>query len=168
MIILEDKSYHYRVVVIRRYNQCETPVQDVATNQTIRFVSEAKLPAMQIDWVWMWLINCTTSLVCYFLSRSAAKIHIQRICYALPLILTTPVLIGMVVGTCEFWNQDPCTYTGNDLNGYLFHKCYESGTALTAFVDQVWYLICFWWLSQVWITVHVWFPKAEKLAKAER
>lgn len=148
--------------------QCKKEITNELTNETIRTVSEKELPAMEIDWVWMWLVNCCASLVCYFFARSAAKIRIQRVAYALPLILTTPVLAGMVVGMCEVWNDNPCSYTKNELDGYLFYKCYEVGTASNVFVDQVWFLIVFWWLSQLWITAHIWTPKSERLARAER
>ena len=131
-----------------------------------REVSPADVPQMKIDWVWMWLVNCIASLVCYFFARSSAKILVQRICYALPIAISTPILFGMVIGGCEAWNKDPCKFATNELSGYLFYKCYKSSEDV--WVEQLWYLLPVWWLSQVWITWHIWFPKAERLATADK
>ena len=92
------------------------------TNLNPRELPPSNVPQMEIDWVWMWLVNCIASLVCYFFARSSAKILVQRICYALPLAISTPILFGMVIGGCEEWNQDPCKFATNELSGYLFYK----------------------------------------------
>jgi len=131
-------------------------------------VSYDTLAEMELDWVWVWLVNCLSGLVCYFFARSAAKMQIQRLCYALPLVLSTPLMFGLMIGGCEMWNTDPCTFMTNELSGYLFYKCYRTGTLEEVLLTQLWFMWPLWWLSQLWITWHVWFPKSERMAKAEK
>jgi hypothetical protein len=77
---------------------------------------------MELDWLWVWLIQVCTALVCYFFIRSAAKIQMQRLTYALPLALTTPVMFVALSVMCSIWNSDQCSYVSNDKSGYLFFR----------------------------------------------
>ena len=74
----------------------------------------------------------------------------------------------MMIGGCELWNHQPCSFVNSDLSGYLFYKCYETGKLGGTALLDLWYLLPLWWLSQLWITWHVWFPKSERLAKSEK
>ena len=124
---------------------------------------------MELDWVWVWLTNCLTSLICYFLARSAAKMRIQLQTYALPLVICcTPIMFGLMICGCEWSNSDPCAIVTSELAGYLTYKCYGVGEIGEAWLQQLWYLIPVWWLSQLWIVWHIWFPKSERLAKSEK
>ena len=76
---------------------------------------------MELDWLWIWLIQVCCALVCYFFVRSAAKMRIQRLCYALPLTLSTPITYIILTVMCAEWNKDPCIFT-NVMPGYLFFK----------------------------------------------
>ena len=68
-----------------------------ATNRTgnttwvegIETVSPEDIPEMGVDWIWVWLTNACSCLVCYFFARSTAKMLIQSICYAIPLFICT-------------------------------------------------------------------------------
>jgi hypothetical protein len=64
------------------------------------------------DWIYVWLVNTGSSLVCYLCARSAAKILIQIQSYALPLLLATPGVFGLLVGWCSAWNNDRCSFDG--------------------------------------------------------
>ncbi len=71
-----------------------------------------ELPDLELDWVWVWMINAGACLVCYFVARTAAKVHTQFVCYALPLTLASPVILGFLLGMCEQWSGNPCGFNG--------------------------------------------------------
>jgi len=92
---------------------------------------------------------------------------IQRLAYALPLLLTTPIMFALMVGGCEIRNNQPCAFVTDTLDGYLNFRCYKSSPG-DVWIEQMWYLLPVLWLSQLWISRHVWFPKCERLAKSEK
>ncbi|KAK6046965.1 hypothetical protein COOONC_15531, partial [Cooperia oncophora] len=51
----------------------------------------------------------------------------------------------------------------------LFWKCFSSYSSFTAFLSspQSWIWLS-WFISQCWITVHLWTPKHERLARSEK
>lgn len=77
---------------------------------------------MELDWLWVWLTSVCSSLVCYFFIRSAAKMRIQRLAYALPLALTTPTMFIALSVMCSIWNDGDCSYTSSSKAGYLFFR----------------------------------------------
>ena len=48
-----------------------------------------------------------------------------------------------------------------------YWQCSESYTE-GSFQWQIGCALALWWLSQMWIAGHIWLPKCERLAKAER
>jgi hypothetical protein len=77
---------------------------------------------MKLDWLWVWLIQISSALVCYFLVRSAAKIRLQRFGFALPLTaIATPLIYIVLMTMCSTWNNNPCAYTAA-IPGYLFFR----------------------------------------------
>ena len=48
-----------------------------------------------------------------------------------------------------------------------YWQCSESYTQ-GSFQWQIGCALALWWLSQMWIAGHIWLPKCERLAKAER
>ncbi len=71
-----------------------------------------ELPGLQHAWVYVWMTNAGACLVCYFMARSAAKVHIQFVGYALPLTLASPVILAFFIGMCDQWNGNPCGFNG--------------------------------------------------------
>lgn len=51
----------------------------------------------------------------------------------------------------------------------LFWKCFSSYSSFTVFLSspQTWIWLS-WFISQCWITVHLWTPKHERLARSEK
>ena len=151
---------------------------DDTTNKTVYTVSHRavnetnehryQVTEMELDWVWVWLTNCLSSLVCYFVARSAAKMRIQPLAYALPLFLSTPLMFGLIIGGCELSNSDPCAFVTSELAGYLRLKCFGVNELEEVWMKQLWFLMPIWWFSQLWITWHIWSPKSERLAKSEK
>lgn len=130
-------------------------------------VSHLDLGGLTLDWVWVWLTNLGAGIVSYYCARTAAKTHIQPISFALPLLLSTPLLMGLLIGGCSTWNGNPCKYS-DIIPSYLFWQCYPQEKLQWVFWDQFGWLMVLWWLSQIWVTKHIWNPKSERLAKTEK
>ena len=158
MAFLSTKVPDVRVLFNFNINNC--PAGSLAYDQ---------IPGLRLDWVWVWVVNFASGFVCYFCARSAAKIQMQRIAYAAPVTISTPVLLALFVGACEVWNREPCSFAQDTaIPGYLFFKCYPNGSFLDAGLQQQWFMVLIWWLSQVWIARHIWSPKSERLAKTDK
>ena len=125
------------------------------------------IPGLRLDWVWVFLINFACGLVVYCCARTAAKVQIQRISYAVPLLMTTPILFGLLIGGCEIWNKNHCAF-GHRLPTYMFFHCHPEKEAASLFDEHHIYVMVIWWLSQLWITWHIWFPTSERLVRTEK
>ena len=71
-----------------------------------------------------------------------------------------------LVCSCLVLNRKQICYRLPDV--YIgYWQCSESYTE-GSFQWQIGCALALWWLSQMWIAGHIWFPKCERLAKAER
>ncbi|PSN55453.1 hypothetical protein C0J52_05692 [Blattella germanica] len=98
--------------------------------------------------------------------KFACKILIQSIGYALPVNLTVPISISLLITMCGLRNGDPC-YFSNIIPDYLFFispPYYEMEQYLTVEHAWIWLL---WLFSQTWITVHIWMPRVDRLMPTE-
>ncbi|RZC42525.1 chitin synthase 1, partial [Asbolus verrucosus] len=117
--------------------------------------------------IYVLLINIFASYLAYIFGKFACKIMIQGFSYAFPVNLTIPVSISLLIAACGLRNGDPCFFH-DTIPSYLF---YESPTVmfLNDFISHqhawIWLL---WLLSQTWITLHIWTPKCERLARTEK
>ena len=127
-------------------------------------ISHDDISSLELDWVWVWLIHVGSALVCYFGARTAAKIHVQSISYALPLVLATPLAMLFLGLGCSFWDEDPCKYVPG-LPSYVFFRCQADGYDWMEL--QIW-LIMVWAPSQFWLTWHIWRQKNKRLAPSEK
>ena len=119
------------------------------------------------DWLMASLIQITASLLCYLAARAACKVRIQYIGFSIPLVLAPLATFGLLVGGCEVWNDNPL-YFAHRLPTYLFWRCHDKDElGQIAIKDSIW-VIALWWLSEVFITRHIWFPKVERLAKTSK
>ncbi|CAG4998332.1 unnamed protein product [Parnassius apollo] len=104
---------------------------------------------------------------CYIFGKFACKILIQGFSYAFPINLVIPLVVNFLIAACGLRNCDNCFFHGT-VPDYLF---FESPPvfSLSDFISRqmawVWLL---WLLSQTWITIHIWTPKAERLASTEK
>lgn len=91
----------------------------------------------------------------------------HRVGFALPLVLSTPVTIGLLIAAYGLRANYTCAFHGF-FPDYLFFDV----PILDSFemIISEWYiwLSLFWWLSQIWITSHIWTSSCERLAKIER
>ncbi|CAH1788341.1 unnamed protein product [Owenia fusiformis] len=110
------------------------------------------------------IINAISGAICFFISRVACKLCMQGFGFSLPLSLITPATVGAFIYLCylEEWKS---VWLGDISIG--FFKCSESFRTDT-FPWQIGCGLALWWLSQLWITSHIWMPVSERLAKVER
>ncbi|XP_038211591.1 chitin synthase chs-2 isoform X1 [Zerene cesonia] len=113
------------------------------------------------------LIQVFAAYFCYIFGKFACKILIQGFSYAFPINLVIPVVVNFLIAACGLRNGDTCIFHGT-IPDYLF---FESPPvfSLSDFISRqmawVWLL---WLLSQTWISIHIWTPKAERLASTEK
>ncbi|GLG95121.1 Chitin synthase 1 variant A [Gryllus bimaculatus] len=117
--------------------------------------------------VYVLLIQILSAYICYIFGKFACKILIQGFSYAFPVNLTIPISISLLIAACGLRNGDPCVFHGT-IPDYLFFQ-EPPVYLLSDFVIQkhawIWLV---WLLSQTWITLHIWTPKAERLATTEK
>ncbi|XP_044267838.1 chitin synthase chs-2 isoform X2 [Tribolium madens] len=117
--------------------------------------------------IYVLLLNVSSSYFAYIFGKFACKIMIQGFSYAFPVNLTIPVSISLLIAACGLRNGDPCFFH-DTIPSYLF---FESPPVvfLNDFISHqhawIWLL---WLLSQTWITLHIWTPKCERLARTEK
>jgi chitin synthase len=91
----------------------------------------------------------------------------QGIGFSLPLVLTTPVTFAILLLFSFKTNQSGAiSFMGND--GHLKYFFFLDGFNLAYSLIPIALGFALYWLSQLWIASHIWYPKLERLAKNER
>ncbi|CAL4061130.1 unnamed protein product, partial [Meganyctiphanes norvegica] len=100
--------------------------------------------------------------------KFACKICIQGFSFAFPVSISVPLVISFLVGSCGTKFSSVCSF--EFMPRYLFWSCDEgNGNIINDFVVNDWsWLWILWVVSQTWITIHVWKPKAKRLASTEQ
>ncbi|XP_063358382.1 chitin synthase chs-2 isoform X1 [Cydia amplana] len=113
------------------------------------------------------LIQMFAAYFCYIFGKFACKILIQGFSYAFPINLVIPLVVNFLIAACGIRNGDNCFFHGT-IPDYLFFESppvYTLSDFISRQMAWVWLL---WLLSQTWITIHIWTPKAERLASTEK
>uniref|UniRef100_A0A158R449 chitin synthase n=1 Tax=Syphacia muris TaxID=451379 RepID=A0A158R449_9BILA len=120
------------------------------------------------DALWIVLVQVLAAVTCYYSSKFACKVMMQRMGFALPIALSVPLTVFTLSSTCSHRHSDSC-YMTSTLTKELFWQCYDEYTTLTGFMTsaQTWFWFS-WLASQIWITIHLWRPEHERLAKSEK
>lgn len=122
------------------------------------------------DPFWICIIQVFSCLFCYTFAKSACKILLQVVSFALPLMLVSPIMLGLFIGNCESWKMTEST--GNLLPSYLYWTCDIHGVTYDLMEKLISYyylpLAIGWWLSFMWVTFHIWVPRVERLVQTER
>ncbi|CAO4368072.1 unnamed protein product [Caenorhabditis nigoni] len=123
---------------------------------------------MAYDALWLVIFQFGAVFVCYHSSKFACKVMMQRMGFALPMALSVPVTVLLMSTNCKLRQNDPCHLT-NVLTVELFWQCNGASKTFADFIltPQTWIWLC-WLASQFWITIHLWNPKHERLAKSEK
>lgn len=85
----------------------------------------------------------------------------QRVAFALPLTLATPVSIGIFIALCH-GHLDRIDF----IKDMMYWECSETFSS----GNLRWQLVVglgLWWLSEIWIAIHIWFPENKRLAATE-
>ena len=154
----------------KKYENCPNP--DVFT--------EAKFPensdefinwtvSTQIDVRYFYpflvlLIQIVSTLMAYQSAYFALETRIGIWGFAVPMTFSPVILIPLLIFICNNVMQDNC-YFNNYIPAAIFFSCSGHITYYTFFVENWIYFLAF--LSQAWITNHIWTKKSLKLAKAE-
>uniref|UniRef100_A0A914D222 Calponin-homology (CH) domain-containing protein n=1 Tax=Acrobeloides nanus TaxID=290746 RepID=A0A914D222_9BILA len=122
------------------------------------------------DALWIALIQIGSVIICYHSSKFACKVMMQRMGFALPIALAVPATVAFLSTTCEQRMKDPCHMTGI-LTKELFWQCPAESIGMWDFYfwmsPQTWIWLT-WLVSQLWVTIHLWTPKHERLARSEK
>ena len=136
------------------------------SGETDPCVDHTQISTINYSWVLAWLVNTSACLLTYFAAKSAGKALLQISSYALPIALTTPLCIALLLGGCGLWHADKCTFQAL-FSEYFFWKCYDADSLEDVFLDQFLYLAIFWWISQLVIGKRVLKSKL-KMADSSR
>ena len=110
------------------------------------------------------VLHVVSSMFCYYAARIACKVLMQGMGFALPLALATPVtFLVLLVASLKSDFQHITMF-----HGALGQYFYWDGFMLTQSLVATLTGFFIYWVSQLWIVSHIWFPKIERLAKNER
>lgn len=125
------------------------------------------IPANDMTAIYVLMINVLGSYFAYIFGKFACKIMIQGFSYAFPVNLTIPITISLMIAACGLRNGDPCIFH-DTIPSYLFFES-PASSFLNDFISHqhVWIWLL-WLLSQTWVTLHIWTPKCERLARTEK
>ncbi|XP_023222883.1 uncharacterized protein LOC111624303 isoform X2 [Centruroides sculpturatus] len=115
--------------------------------------------------VYVTVLHVLSCWLCYISAKFACRTCIQGFGFSLPLYLTTPTCLFLIVFSCKQKLINSCYM--NFLSNYAFWTCAKND--LYFYVINVFGALWIaWFLSQMWITIHVWTPKSERLASTEK
>ncbi|GAB1605228.1 chitin synthase chs-1 [Argonauta hians] len=104
-------------------------------------------------------VHIVSGIICCYLAGMACKLHMQKMGFSLPLILITPVSVGINIAQC----------THNIIPSYLFKEkwsCFKieiPGETLTPIL-----LLGLLFISILIITNHIWVPGSERMSQIKR
>lgn len=113
------------------------------------------------------LLQMCSSYLCYVFAKFACKIKIQEFSFSLPLNLVGPASVAIVIWLTSLQGVNACAFHAlvPDYIGLILSD--HNSLIDTIISDKLW-LWPIWWLSQLWITRHIWRPQNEKNAPTEK
>ena len=138
--------------------------------KVVFFTETKKEPLKKNNWssfnfLIPFVVHIFSTSLCYYFAKSACKMCMQRVAFALPLTLSTPLTVAVYLIICQ-GSGGGLLDRINLVKDIMYWECAESLER----GDFKWQLvigIAIWWLSQCWIAVHVWFPENKRLAETE-
>ena len=117
--------------------------------------------------VYVLLIQIGCGYAVYVVSKFAAKVQIGLFSFAAPATLALPITMLILVLSCGSLAKDECAFQSFMPHNLQF-ECPDLGDfASYAWDQQVW-VVLIWFVSFLWITCHIWFPRSTRLASSEQ
>ncbi|KHN79269.1 hypothetical protein Tcan_11920, partial [Toxocara canis] len=155
--------------IARRFRRfIEQPEESISAYNIFDDYVELNQFTSPYDALWIVLVQVAAVVLCYHSSKFACKVMIQRIGFALPMFLAVPTTVLLLSSVCTQRQSDSC-YMTSLLSKELFWRCHGRSYSFSDFLlsPQTWIWFC-WLISQFWITIHLWMPQHERLAKTEK
>ncbi|VDM44372.1 unnamed protein product [Toxocara canis] len=155
--------------IARRFRRfIEQPEESISAYNIFDDYVELNQFTSPYDALWIVLVQVAAVVLCYHSSKFACKVMIQRIGFALPMFLAVPTTALLLSSVCTQRQSDSC-YMTSLLSKELFWRCHGRSYSFSDFLlsPQTWIWFC-WLISQFWITIHLWMPQHERLAKTEK
>ncbi|XP_061397172.1 chitin synthase chs-2 [Musca vetustissima] len=141
-------------------------------SESFTIKSDTNVPILMV------LAQVLSSYLCYIFAKFACKIKIQEFSFALPLSLATPLAVFATASLTWLRESNVCSLTGY-LPSYLALKAVSDGSTgdggygnisdiMNKIVVEHLWIWLLWWLSQLWVTHHVWRPKNDKNLPTEK
>ena len=87
--------------------------------------------------------------------------------FSLPVSVTVPACSALLLMACGLRGGDECAFHAWGVPDYLFFECPSVGDYLEYLWQEQMWLWIVWFMSQLWITSHIWYPKSPRLATTE-
>lgn len=104
-------------------------------------------------------VHIVSGLICCYLAGMACKLHMQKIGFSLPLILVTPVSVGLNIAQCTKRIVPDNLVTEK----WACFKMEIPGEILTPILMMVLLFV-----SVIIITNHVWLPNSERMSQLKK
>lgn len=115
------------------------------------------------------MANILSSVICFKFAKAACKILAQKLCFALPVVLSTPVVIGLILGL--YSRTVDISFGKCILPLAEWRDKNQDPTILFDIIDTYWVVIAagaLGYFSFLLVTNHVWSPSKERLIATDR
>ncbi|XP_011190169.2 chitin synthase chs-2 isoform X1 [Zeugodacus cucurbitae] len=117
--------------------------------------------------IYIMLLQICSSYLCYVFAKFACKIKIQEFSFSLPLNLAGPASVAMTIWLTSLRGANVCALHAY-LPDYMGLILSDQNKIFDSIISDTLWLWPIWWLSQLWITRHIWRPRNEKNAPTEK
>ncbi|XP_034944294.1 chitin synthase chs-2-like [Chelonus insularis] len=148
------------------YNVTIRKFQDDFSNKGVSNIIEFYMVSSHVVLIVL-LINAVASLITFLTSKFAIRGLMQSFGFALPVSLTVPVTSILLLIICIMQKSDPCALV-NYIPNYLSFNSPEYDHFLDAISQWQFWIGIFVFLSQIWLTTHIWTSHCERLASEKR
>lgn len=143
-----DSFHNQPVALIQTWESATNNYQGIPGKE---LTSNGLLP------VYFLLIQLGCALICYLTSIFSCQICIQEFSFSLPLTISVPIAAFLTSSLCSWRMEDFC-FMKNIFPKYVFWKCPEGEFVSEFLGNQHGWIWLLWFLSQVWVTSHIWNP----------
>ena len=111
------------------------------------------------------IVHVVMNGVCYKFAKAACKVIGQRLAFGLPLVLTTPIALSLVIG---FLSTVTMSVNGCD---FKFPMWDRDVTTIQDHIADYWFVLVggiLSYLSLLLVTNHIWTPRKERLQPTDK